>query len=82
MPRFTALSLGRKHSDEGASAVEYAILVAGIAAALLLVIGTLGVKTDNAFDRVDTGFASVTGGGGDTGGGDDGGGHGGGHGGH
>jgi pilus assembly protein Flp/PilA len=39
-------------SDEGATAVEYGILVAAIAAAIVVIVGTLGLKVDNAFDKV------------------------------
>lgn len=39
--------------EEGATAVEYGVLVALIIAVCIIVIAAIGVKIDNAFDRVD-----------------------------
>jgi pilus assembly protein Flp/PilA len=40
--------------DEGATAVEYGILVAAIAAVIVAVVGILGGKIDAAFEAVNT----------------------------
>ncbi len=39
--------------EEGASAVEYGVLVAGIIAVCVAVIFAIGPKLDAAFDKVD-----------------------------
>ena len=39
--------------EEGASAVEYGILIALIAAAVITVITALGTKINSAFDKVE-----------------------------
>ncbi len=39
--------------DEGATAVEYGIMVAAIAAVIVAVVFAIGVKVDAAFDTVD-----------------------------
>jgi len=39
--------------EEGATAVEYGILVALIAAAVITVVQTLGTKINNAFQSVN-----------------------------
>jgi pilus assembly protein Flp/PilA len=41
------------HDDEGATMVEYGIMVALIAAICITVITTLGQKVSNAFSTVD-----------------------------
>jgi pilus assembly protein Flp/PilA len=43
----------RAHEEGGASAVEYGLLVALIAAVIILVVKELGSKVSNAFDSVD-----------------------------
>ncbi len=40
--------------DEGATAVEYGILVAAIAAVIVGVVISVGCKVDSAFTTVDT----------------------------
>jgi len=50
------LSFLRKHlrrGDEGASAVEYGLLVAGIAVVVMLVVVTLGGTIKNQFTDTD-----------------------------
>jgi pilus assembly protein Flp/PilA len=43
----------RMASDEGASAVEYGLLVSLIAAAIVALVSTLGGKVYSAFDKVN-----------------------------
>lgn len=46
--------LNRVVSDEnGATAVEYGIMVAAIAAVIIAVVFVIGQKVDNAFDTVN-----------------------------
>lgn len=40
--------------EEGATAVEYGIMVAAIAAVIITIVIAVGVKTNSAFDKVDT----------------------------
>ena len=40
--------------EEGATAVEYGIMVAAIAAVIITVVISIGGKVDSAFDTVDT----------------------------
>jgi len=40
--------------DEGATAVEYGIMVAAIAAVIITVVFAIGTKVDTQFDKVDT----------------------------
>jgi pilus assembly protein Flp/PilA len=40
--------------EEGATAVEYGIMVAAIAAVIITVVISIGGKVDTAFDTVDT----------------------------
>ena len=40
--------------EEGATAVEYGIMVAAIAAVIIAVVIAVGTKVENAFDKVDT----------------------------
>lgn len=44
--------------EEGASAVEYALLVAGIAALIILVVYTLGDKVNVTLDNVQSALGS------------------------
>jgi pilus assembly protein Flp/PilA len=44
----------RMASDEGASAVEYGLIVSLIAAAVVTLVGTLGSKIASAFSKVST----------------------------
>jgi pilus assembly protein Flp/PilA len=43
----------RARDERGATAVEYGLLVALIAAVIILVVGTLGSKVSNAFQSVN-----------------------------
>jgi pilus assembly protein Flp/PilA len=45
------LSLPRRRRDDGASAVEYGLLVALIAAIIVLAVSTLGTKILSAFNK-------------------------------
>jgi len=48
--------------EEGATAVEYGIMVALIAAVIILAVGTLGTNTNGAFGTVNTAMTpAVTG---------------------
>jgi pilus assembly protein Flp/PilA len=40
--------------EEGATAVEYGIMVAAIAAVIITIVIAVGAKTNNAFVKVDT----------------------------
>ncbi|SPQ00483.1 Flp/Fap pilin component (fragment) [Candidatus Sulfobium mesophilum] len=40
--------------EEGATAVEYGIMVAAIAAVIITVVYSIGTKTNTAFTKVDT----------------------------
>jgi|GEM_PF-4398420 len=40
--------------EEGASVIEYGVLIALIAAALIVIIGVLGVTIDNGFKRFNS----------------------------
>ena len=42
--------------EEGATAVEYGIMIAAIAAVILAVVISIGTKTNTAFQKVDEGF--------------------------
>ena len=46
--------LGRHAQDRGASAVEYGLLVAAIAAVIVGVVFGLGTLVDNAFSRTSS----------------------------
>ncbi len=45
--------------EDGATAVEYGIMVAAIAAVIITVVISVGEKTDAAFDKVDAGLDQV-----------------------
>jgi Flp pilus assembly pilin Flp len=42
--------------DEGASVVEYAVLVALIIAVCIVIIGVVGTKTSNSFEKFNNSF--------------------------
>lgn len=44
----------RRKDDKGATAVEYGLLVALIAAVIIAAVVTLGGKIDGAFDKVNS----------------------------
>jgi Flp pilus assembly pilin Flp len=46
MRRFDVFAQGQRllHAQEGATAIEYAIIAAGIAGAIIITVGTLGDK--------------------------------------
>jgi pilus assembly protein Flp/PilA len=44
------------NEDEGATAVEYAIMIALIAAVIITVVGVIGQKANNGFQSVNAGF--------------------------
>ena len=48
--------------EEGASAVEYGILVAAIAAVIVIVTIIVGVQIENAFNKICTALGSISGG--------------------
>jgi len=55
MIQFLAVLLGAQKSkmdQKGASAVEYGLLVAGIAAVIVAIVFTLGTQIDAAFDTI------------------------------
>ncbi|MHC4184261.1 MAG: Flp family type IVb pilin [Planctomycetota bacterium] len=45
--------------DSGATAVEYGIMVAAIAAVIITIVISVGKKTNTAFTKIDTGLDSV-----------------------
>lgn len=45
--------------EEGASAVEYGILVAAVAAIIIVVALSVGSKTNNAFNATDTAMTTA-----------------------
>ena len=44
--------------DDGATAVEYALLIAAIAAAIVVVVFAVGVRVNAAFDNMDSQLGS------------------------
>jgi len=46
--------------EQGASGVEYGILVAAIAAVIILTVISVGTKTNSAFQTVDTAMNGLT----------------------
>lgn len=50
--------------EEGATAVEYGVMVALIAAAIVLIVYYVGQQVKDAFNMVCTALQNVTGGGG------------------
>jgi pilus assembly protein Flp/PilA len=50
--------------DSGATAVEYGIMVAAIAAVIIGVVILVGGKVNSAFSTVDTSMTALSGGGG------------------
>ena len=46
------------NDEEGATAIEYGLLAALIAAVIITVVGTIGTKLNTAFTKVDTGLPS------------------------
>ena len=46
--------LGFLRDEEGATAVEYGIMVAAIAAVIILLVISVGNRTNNAFNNVDS----------------------------
>ena len=45
--------------EEGATAVEYGIMVAAIAAVIIAIVIAIGQKTNSAFTKVDTNMAQI-----------------------
>ncbi|MGH9196714.1 MAG: Flp family type IVb pilin [Acidimicrobiia bacterium] len=58
MLKLWCMTVNRVHeirtNQRGATAVEYGIMVALIAAVIILVVTSVGTKTSNAFQTVDT----------------------------
>ncbi len=46
--------------EEGATAVEYGIMVAAIAAVIVIIVISVGKKTNNAFSKVDSALNAVS----------------------
>ena len=53
--------LGFLRDEEGATAVEYGIMVAAIAAVIIAIVIAVGEKTNNAFNSVDSQMANLPG---------------------
>ena len=47
------------NEDGGATAVEYGIMVAAIAAVIITIVIAVGAKTNSAFDKVDTAMEAL-----------------------
>jgi len=47
------------NEEDGATAVEYGIMVAAIAAVIITVVISIGTKVDTAMDTVDTGLTTA-----------------------
>jgi pilus assembly protein Flp/PilA len=47
------------NEEDGATAVEYGIMVAAIAAVIITVVIAIGAKVDTSFDSVDTGLTAA-----------------------
>ena len=47
------------NEEDGATAVEYGIMVAAIAAVIITIVISVGAKTNTAFTKVDTGLDQV-----------------------
>ena len=45
--------------EEGATAVEYGIMVAAIAAVIITIVIAVGAKTNNAFNKVDNQMSTL-----------------------
>ena len=45
--------------EEGATAVEYGIMVAAIAAVIITIVINVGTKTNSAFNKVDTEMGKI-----------------------
>jgi pilus assembly protein Flp/PilA len=45
--------------EEGATAVEYGLMVALIAAVIIVIVGTLGGQINTAFSNVSSGFSDA-----------------------
>jgi pilus assembly protein Flp/PilA len=46
--------------ESGATAIEYGLIAAGIAVALITVIATMGGSISNAFSRISSSITSAT----------------------
>jgi pilus assembly protein Flp/PilA len=59
MPRriiMTALLARFLRNESGATAIEYGLIAAGIAAVVIVAVNTMGSNTLNAFNSVNTNF--------------------------
>ena len=46
--------------ESGASAVEYGIMIAAIAAVIITLVIAVGSKTNNAFNKIDNSMSTIT----------------------
>ena len=60
MIRTTLASLRRRREEDGASAVEYGLLVAAIAALIVLIVFALGNVVRDTFDKTCDTIATKT----------------------
>jgi pilus assembly protein Flp/PilA len=51
--------VSRLKSEKGATAVEYGIMVALIAVAILVTVGLLGIQLNRLFDKVVTALTAI-----------------------
>ena len=53
------IDVGKKflNDEEGATAVEYAIMASAIAAAIVAIVFTIGIKVDNLFGDTNSSMA-------------------------
>lgn len=54
MLKLIALFEAYKKDEDGATAIEYGLIAAGIAVAIAAVVGTVGTDLDALFDTVST----------------------------
>jgi pilus assembly protein Flp/PilA len=50
-----------RHEERGATAVEYGIMVALIAAVIVVIVGILGGQVNSAFNKVSNALAKAVG---------------------
>lgn len=58
--RRRARRLSMLHHDKGASAVEYALLIAGIAAVIIVAVTFVGRTVSDQFNKVGSSIASTS----------------------
>ncbi len=62
MKKLTTMAKVLIRDEEGATAVEYAIMVAAIAAVVVGIVISIGTKSNTAFSKADTALGTLPGG--------------------